>query len=75
MNGKQTIIDKIIRDAELKAESNVSAAKEKADAVISQAQADAEAMRAEKLADKTEQTNELIRRRRSVALLDRKSVV
>ena len=34
MNGKQTIIDKIIRDAELKAESNVSAAKEKADAVI-----------------------------------------
>ena len=75
MNGKQTIIDKIIRDAELKAESNVSAAKEKADAVISQAQADAEAMRAEKLADKTEQTNELIRRRRSVALLDKKRAI
>ncbi len=75
MNGKQTIIDKIIRDAELKAESNVSAAKEKADALISQAQADAEAMRAEKLADKTEQTNELIRRRRSVALLDKKRAI
>lgn len=75
MNGKQTIIDKIIRDAELKAESNVSAAKEKADAVISQAQADAEAMKAEKLADKTEQSNELIRRRRSVALLDKKRAI
>ncbi|MDE6550766.1 MAG: hypothetical protein K2M44_04650 [Clostridia bacterium] len=72
MNGKQSIIDKIIRDAELGAEANVAAARKKADAVIAQAVADADAMRAEKLSDKSEQTNELIRRRRSVALLDKK---